>query len=83
MTFISPTGRRYSANILKNGTFAFHKGFPPGVYKIAEEANPPSFAPGAAPVQIPAKYSVEATRIVLDAVRGENVTDLALQSMDR
>jgi hypothetical protein len=82
VTFISADGRRYSANILKNGTFWFSKGFVPGTYKIAVEADPPGSGSGAEPVAIPPAYSIERSSLVLNAIRGENVTDLALQTKD-
>ena len=34
VTFVDGDGRQFSANIRKDGTYAFKKGFPPGEYKV-------------------------------------------------
>ena len=42
VTFVNSTGKRFSANVQKDGGFVFRKGFPPGEYVVVlEDATSP------------------------------------------
>jgi hemoglobin len=79
VTFTRTGGPSYSANVLKDGTFTFKKGFPPGEYTvtIVNTTTPPE--PGEKRVPIPEKYSnPETSAIRFTAAKGLGVFDIIL-----
>src|SRR5207247_4862704 len=46
VTFVDANGRRYSANILVDGTYGFRIGVPPGEYSVIVEDSPTPPMPG-------------------------------------
>ena len=80
ITFVDQNGVRYSANIQKDGTFIFRKGFPPGEYTVLLE-NPPPPQPGEPgeklSPKIPPRFTQAGTSdLRFTAVQGENKLNL-------
>jgi hemoglobin len=80
VTFVGPTGRQFSANILKDGTFAFRKGFPPGEYKVIMEDSPTPPAPDEKRLAIPKAFQdVVTSSLRYTAAKGESRFDIRLK----
>ena len=80
VTFVDGNGRRYSANILADGTYAFRIGVPPGQYTIVVEDSPTPPMPGETRVAIPAKYqAAETSELRFNAQRGASNFNIELQ----
>jgi hypothetical protein len=81
VTFVSPEGRKYSASIRLDGTFAFRKvAVPAGRYKVVIDKSVSLGKGQPPPVPIPARYqSAETSPLVATLNRGENVFDLVLK----
>ncbi|HYV36108.1 MAG TPA: group 1 truncated hemoglobin [Gemmataceae bacterium] len=81
VTFLSVTDKRYSANIMKDGSFVFHKGFPPGEYKVLVEETTTPAEPGEKRLTIPLQYTAPIlSTLTFTATKGENTMNLKLET---
>jgi hemoglobin len=80
VTFLdAKTDKRYSANVQKDGNFVFHKGFPPGEYKVLLEETPTPAVPGEKRLTIPLQYTAPIlSTLNFSAAKGENTMNLTL-----
>jgi truncated hemoglobin YjbI len=80
VTFVDGGGRKFSANIQKDGTYVFKKGFPPGQYKVLIEQTTTPPEPGEVRPPIPAVFQSEATTpLTYQASKGKGVNDIVLK----
>jgi truncated hemoglobin YjbI len=80
VTFVNPDGKKFSANILKDGTYAFRVGIPPGDYTVMVEDSPTPADPGEKRLSIPAKYrAAETSGLRFSPKLGSNAIDVNLQ----
>jgi truncated hemoglobin YjbI len=80
VTFVDPDGKRFSANIQKDGKYVFKKGFPPGAYKVLIEDTPTPPEKGEVRIPIPAAFqTVETTPLTYTATKGKAEHNINLQ----
>jgi hemoglobin len=80
ITFVGADGKKYSANIQKDGKYVFNKGFPPGEYKVMIEGTTTPPEPGEKRVPIPAVYqSPETSGLSITATKGKSTFDFELK----
>lgn len=80
VTFVDGDGKKFSANILKDGSYAFRVGIPPGEYTVFVEDSPTPPDPGEKRLAIPQKYrSADTSGLRFSPRRGANTFDVNLQ----
>src|SRR5262249_25866347 len=80
VTFVDQDGKRFSANIQKDGKYVFKKGFPPGKYKVLIEDTPTPPEAGEVRAPIPAAFqTVETTPLTYEAMKGKAEGNFNLQ----
>jgi hemoglobin len=80
VTFVDADGRQFSANIKKDGSYAFKKGFLPGKYTVVIEESPTLPEPGEVRAAIPALYQSPATTpLKIKAEKGKWVQDIHMK----
>jgi hemoglobin len=80
VTFVDGAGRKFSANIQKDGKYVFKKGFPPGKYKVMIEETTTAPEPGEVRVPIPPAFQTDTTTPLLyQASMGKATFDINLK----
>jgi hemoglobin len=80
VTFVDKDGRKFSANIQKDGKYVFNKGFMPGTYKVLIEDSPTPPEKGEKRVPIPMVFqSLDTTPGLVEAEKGKQTVDFKLK----